>query len=176
MANGTAWWPAVFSVAQLVSGVTPSPAVAWVRRTLSPAVSGTWERGVASPLGTRWASCLFGDPLSGCRRAKRKDRAPAPRNPPRPPGAEMPGASVVATPPRTRPATGAGSAVALGVSSADLRIRVPRSGASLRLPRRGRQLGIQCHRFSIAMWSTWMHMSLHSRGRGICTCRLLPAA
>ena len=43
MANRTArWWPGVLPVAQLVSGVTPLPAVAWVRRMLSPAVMTTW--------------------------------------------------------------------------------------------------------------------------------------
>ena len=42
-ANRTArWWPGVLPVAQLVSGVTPLPAVAWVRRMLSPAVMTTW--------------------------------------------------------------------------------------------------------------------------------------
>ena len=43
MASRTArWWPGVLPVAQLVSGVTPLPAVAWVRRMLSPAVRTTW--------------------------------------------------------------------------------------------------------------------------------------
>ena len=36
------WWPGVLPVGQLVSGVTPLPAVAWVRRMLSPAVMTTW--------------------------------------------------------------------------------------------------------------------------------------
>ena len=34
------WWPGVLPVGQLVSGVTPLPTVAWVRRMLSPAVIG----------------------------------------------------------------------------------------------------------------------------------------
>ncbi len=43
VANRTArWWPGVLPVGQLVSGVTPLPAVAWVRRMLSPAVMTTW--------------------------------------------------------------------------------------------------------------------------------------
>ena len=43
MANRTARrWPGVLPVVQLVSGVTPLPAVAWVRRMLSPAVRTMW--------------------------------------------------------------------------------------------------------------------------------------
>ena len=43
VANRTARWrTAELPTVQLVSGVTPFPAVAWVRRMLSPAVSTTW--------------------------------------------------------------------------------------------------------------------------------------
>ena len=43
VANRTARsWPTDLPVVQLVSGVTPFPAVAWVRRMLSPAVMTMW--------------------------------------------------------------------------------------------------------------------------------------
>ena len=43
VASGTARWrTAELPTVQLVSGVTPFPAVAWVRRMLSPAVSTMW--------------------------------------------------------------------------------------------------------------------------------------
>ena len=43
VANRTArWWPTELPGVHLVSGVTPLPAVAWVRRMLSPAVMTTW--------------------------------------------------------------------------------------------------------------------------------------
>ena len=68
--------------------------------------------GGAFAMGIRWASCLLIISVPGT--AEQGARIVRLRTATHPgtPGTEMPGASVVPTPPRTRPAAGAGSSVA----------------------------------------------------------------